>query len=192
MHTRTGVIGIVAGARDRDGRLRLGYVAGARYIAPRVRVLVDYVGMDIEVDRNPMKWAQVAAAQYRLGADVVFAAGPPTLEPILRAAEAADGRVIGLGTPTSHRSVPEPLRNRLLTMVIKDYERAVYDTLRMLAAGRFTGGYVWYGVGDGVTLLPPVSPRLTAVLEALSTGRIRVPYNQEALDRFLRTLPAGP
>jgi len=192
MSSRRGIVGFIGSPRFRHGGLAAGYTAGARYVAPSARVLVDYVGVDLDVDRNVSKWAQVAQAQYRLGADVVFAAGAPTLEGVLRSAEAAGGRVVGLGGPRSHLLVPEPRRAPLLTMIVKDYERAVYDNLRMIAAGRFVAGHHWYGAPEGITILPPVAPPLRRVLELISSGTISVPYDAESLDRFLRRPPPPP
>jgi|GEM_PF-6705304 len=192
LNSRQGTVGFIGSPRFRHGGLAAGYTAGARYVAPSVRVLVDYVGLDLEVERSVAKWAQVAQAQYRLGADVVFAAGAPTLEGVLRSAEAAGGRVVGLGGPRSQLLVPETRRARLLTMIVKDYERAVYENLRMIARGHFGAEHSWYGVPLGITVLPPVDPRLRRVLEVVASGAIRVPYDAESLDRFLRRPPPPP
>ncbi len=52
-------------------RFAMGYVAGAKYVNPKIAIAENYVGVTGEAWNNPPKAKELALSQYANGADVV-------------------------------------------------------------------------------------------------------------------------
>ena len=77
--SRTGTIGFVGGMDiPHIHKFQAGYTAGARAVRPDVRVLAAYAGVTGEAFKNPAKGKELALAQIRQGADVLFHASGST------------------------------------------------------------------------------------------------------------------
>lgn len=190
--TRTGKIGFVGGMQlDLIEKFRVGYVAGARTANQYVEVLPPkYTG-----DWNNVDKAKASALLlFSQGADIVYhAAGRAGLGVIDAARER--GRY-AIGVDSDQDGVAP---GRVLTSMIKRVDVAVFETIRDLKEGRFTGGTKVYDLkGDGVGISPltytkdEVGPERLAKLEEIRreivSGSIVVPSTPAELDAYLRTL----
>ena len=85
---------------------------------------------------------------YDKGAQVIFAAGPRIQEPVIEAAEAKDGKVIGSETDQSAKS------DKVITSAIYNIRGALKEILGDYAKDSFKGGEViqYNARNEGVSL----------------------------------------
>ena len=151
LKTNTGVVGFVGNYQsDTSERWRAGFEAGALAVRPDVEVLSIYtVGLrDVEGGR--------AAAEelYRRNADVVLAfAGDATLGVIEAAFEQFQQTgihrwVVGSESDWSI-GVAADLRPHILTSAVRQWDVAVFDTIREYVDGEFAPGITLLGLGQG-------------------------------------------
>ena len=168
-------IGAVAGRRtpvvDRYVR---GYLAGAKRAYPGVRTLTGYTGGF----RDPASCKQAALAQITRGASVVFDVAGHCGEGALDAARERNIWAIGLDADRSK------LGDFVLTSALRNADVAVYETVRTLKEGRFSGGEdVVFDVGSGgvgvgttsAEVPPDIVARLQALQDDLAAGRVTIP-----------------
>lgn len=203
MKSRVDVVGFVGVVRQYPYTFHaIAFTAGVKYLSQTARVLVDYVGWDPPVARSEAKWEQVASAQYDLGADVIFASGASPPEGALRAAAARGRWVIGFGSRFSQNLLPQTLRRNLLTNMVKDYNAAVYDTIRLVTANAYAGGYRLYRLRNGgfdylldtytIPQMRGVIPRLERIKQMIVRDVFYVPITSNELQRFIDNLPPPP
>ncbi len=144
MTSKTGTIGFVGGMEiPLIRRFEVGYRAGAQRMNPRVKVLVNYVGLTSEAWNNPPKGKELAVTQYDQGADVIFAAAGASGLGVLDAAEEKKKLAIGCD---SNQDGTKP--GFILTSMLKRVDQAVYATISEAKAGKFAGGVKRFGLGN--------------------------------------------
>jgi len=117
-------------------RFGYGYVQGADYAAKElglsddVQVKYTYVG---NFDASPENQAK-ASAWFNEGTEVIFACGGAVGNSVMKAAEAAGRKVIGVDVDQSAES------NTVITSSMKNLSKSVYDALASYYAKSFPGG----------------------------------------------------
>jgi len=152
--SRTGTVGFVGGMDiPLIRRFEKGYEEGAKAVNPRVQVIQNYVGVTDAAWNNPGKGKELSLAQMDKGADVIFAAAGNSGLGAFDAVEQAgmqNGRathyVIGVD---SNQNAVKP--GYVLTSMIKRVDNAVYDIVKEVVDGKFTGGFHVFGLeSEGV------------------------------------------
>jgi len=168
-------IGAVAGRRTPVvDRYVTGYLAGAKRAYPGVRTLTGYTGGF----RDPASCKQAALAQITRGASVVFDVAGHCGQGALDAARERNVWAIGLDADQSR------LGDFVLTSALRNADVAVFETVKALQEGRFSGGEdIVFDVGSGGVGVGTTSPevpadivaRLQALQDDLAAGRVTVP-----------------
>jgi basic membrane protein A len=145
--TKTDKIGFVGGMDiPLIHKFETGYEEGARYANPRVQVFDNYVGVTDAAWNNPGKGKELAKAQIERGADIIFQAAGNSGLGVFDAAEETGNLSIGVD---SNQNWVKP--GFILTSMIKRVDVAVYNTVRDMTEGKFSGGIHLFGLeNEGV------------------------------------------
>lgn len=180
--TDTGVIGFVGSSQissnqsDTSERWRAGYEAGAHAVNSEVEVVATYIGTGSGAFRDVAGGKAAADQLYQRNADVVLAfAGDATLGVIEAAWEQTRDTgtqrwVIGSDSDWSI-AVPTHLRSHVLTSAVKQWDTALFETIRTFAEGDFAPGISVLGLADGAVGLTPsahFTDQLTTMIDELS------------------------
>jgi len=169
--TYTGVIGFVGSSQvgsnqsDTSERWRAGYEAGAHAVDSEVEVVAIYVGTGSGAFWDVAGGKAAADQLHQRNADVILAvAGDATLGVIEAASEQTRDTgtqrwVIGSDSDWSIE-VPTHLRTHVLTSAVRQWDVAIFDTIKTFAEGDFSPGISVLGLGAGAVGLSP-SPYLT-------------------------------
>ncbi|WP_374077337.1 BMP family protein [Bdellovibrio bacteriovorus] len=142
MTSKTNSVGFVGGMDiPLIRRFAMGYVAGAKYVNPKITVTENYIGVTGEAWNNPAKAKELALAQYAKGADVVFGAAGASNTGIFDAAE--DKKKFAIGCDSNQNWIKPGV---ILTSMLKAVDVAVYDTIKETQEGKFTGGVSRFGL----------------------------------------------
>jgi len=186
LKTRTNQIGFIGGMNiPLLHSFEAGYRAGAKAINPEVKVYADYAGVTPQAFSDPAKGKELALAQYNKGADVILAAAGSTSLGVLEAAKEKKKYIIWVDANGNHLAP-----GLVLTSMIKGVEFSVYQTIRSVVDGNFTGGTKVYGLKEGGVeyivdndnreLLPAeILKRVEALKEKIIAGEIVVPSQRE-------------
>lgn len=145
-------------------RYGYGFVQGVDYAAKElglgkdaVEVKYTYVG---NFDATPDNQAK-AAAWYNEGTEVIFACGGAVGNSVMKAAEGADKKVIGVDVDQSTES------ESVITSSMKNLKKSVYDALADYYAGSFPGGTsVSLNASDEGVQLPMETSKFTKFEQA--------------------------
>ncbi|MBI4704970.1 MAG: BMP family ABC transporter substrate-binding protein [Deltaproteobacteria bacterium] len=180
--SRTRKVGFVGGMDiPLIRRFEAGYRAGVAHVCPACALLVNYAGVTPVAFKDPGKGKELALAQYRAGADVVFHASGTTGLGVFEAARLTGKLAIGVDSD-QEREAP----GFVLTSMIKRVDNAVFRSVSDVLAGRFAGGVHSFGLAEqGVgyvydehnrALIPAaVRDRVEAIARQIISGAIRVP-----------------
>ncbi|MEX0766655.1 MAG: BMP family ABC transporter substrate-binding protein [bacterium] len=199
LKSKTGTIGFVGGMKiPLIEKFEAGYIAGARYVRPNIRVLSDYAGTTGEAFRDPVKGKELALAQYDRRADIIYHASGGTGIGVFEAAVVKKRLAIGVDADQS-LTVKDDQRNQILTSMMKRVDVAVYETIKAFVEGRFQGGYRNLGLGEGGvgyaendynrSMIADIKPRLEELKSKITAGEIKVPASRAELTTFLQNLP---
>jgi basic membrane protein A len=117
-------------------RYGYGFIQGANYAAKelgltdKVQLKYTYVG---NFDATPENQAK-ASSWYNEGTEVIFACGGAVGNSVMKAAESAGKKVIGVDVDQSTES------DTVITSSMKNLKKSVYDALTSYYAGTFPGG----------------------------------------------------
>ncbi len=161
-------------------KFETGYEEGARYANPKVQIFENYVGVNDSAWNNPGKGKELAKAQIERGADVVFQAAGNSGLGVFDAAEETGKLAIGVD---SNQNWIKP--GFILTSMTKRVDVAVFNTVKDLTEGRFTGGIHQFGLdNNGIgyamdknneSLIPPsVIEDVERAKQDIIAGRIKV------------------
>lgn len=179
--TKTDKIGFVGGMDiPLIHKFETGYAEGARYANPKVQVFENYVGVTDAAWNNPGKGKELAKAQIDRGADVVFQAAGNSGLGVFDAAEEMNKLAIGVD---SNQNWVKP--GFILTSMIKRVDVSVFNTVKEMIEGRFTGGIHEYGLeNDGIgyalddynrnLIAQPVLEEVDRAKKEIIAGRIQV------------------
>jgi basic membrane protein A len=184
--SRSHVVGFVGGMQiPLIRKFEAGYAAGVHHVCPACRVVVAYAGTEPKAFADPSLGAELAAAQYGQGADIIFHAAGKTGDGVFAAARQRGARAIGVDSDQFDNA---PCC--VVTSMIKGVDVAVLDVIRRVAEGRFTGGLHELGLAErgvgfvsderNALLLPlDVVQRVRRIGDEIVAGRIAVPETPE-------------
>lgn len=142
------VIGFV-GAKDTAAVINdsaVGFIEGAQFINPDIKVLVSYVGS--YVDSAMAK--ELALTQYSSGADCVFVAAGPASVGVIEAASESQKYVIGVDSDQALAYEGQPEANYIISSAIKGVGDSLYNSIQRDLAGELPyGQYEILGLADG-------------------------------------------
>lgn len=180
--SKTHTLGFVGGMEiPLIRKFQAGYVAGVKAVDPSAKVLVKYAGTTGAAFRDPTKGKELALAEYHGGADIIFHASGSTGLGVFEAARLLNKLAIGVDSD-QYDEAP----GFILTSMVKRVDTAVFDTIRDVQAGRWSGGVHEFGLADdGVkwvyddrnkALVPDaVKARVDALQADIVAGRVKVP-----------------
>lgn len=186
LKTETKKIGFIGGMKiPLLEAFEIGFDAGRQAANPDVQLLVDYVGVTPQAFDDPAKGKELAIAQYNKGADVIIAAAGASGLGILEAAKSLKKWIIWVDSNGNHLAP-----GLVLTSIIKGVEISVYETIKSVHEGTFTGGQKDYGLKeDGVEytvdddnralLSDEILEKVEAFKAKIIAGDIVVPYKRE-------------
>ena len=192
--SKTGKIGFLGGMDCPIIRkFEAGYLAGAKAVRPDITVLTRYAGITGKAFNDPEKGEALALAMYRDGADVIFHAAGVTGEGLFKAAKKQNKLAIGVDSD-QYAQAP----GLILTSMTKHIDVAVYESVKALAKGGFTGGLKVFGLKEkGVgfvyddhnkILIPEERYKKVADLrDRVIKGEITVPTRTRSGEMFTRT-----
>lgn len=149
MKSKTGKIGFVGGMDiPLIRRFLMGYEAGAKAANPKVSVAVNFVGITGDAWNNPPKAKELALAQAQNGTDVIFGAAGASNMGVFDAAE--EKKILAIGVDSNQNWIKPGV---ILTSMVKRVDVAVYNCIKDMSEGKFSGGTVRFGLAnDGVTI----------------------------------------
>ncbi|WP_041082877.1 BMP family ABC transporter substrate-binding protein [Thermotoga profunda] len=116
----------------------VGYIEGARYINPNIKVLISYVGNF----NDPAKGKELSLAMYRQGADIIFNVAGNTGIGLLEAAKEADRWAIGVDSDQAliYESTDIEIAKRIVTSMMKNVDLSIFRGIKMHLEGRLVYG----------------------------------------------------
>ncbi len=162
-------------------KFEAGYRAGVQHVCPDCQVIAQYAGVTPEAFRNPGRGKELALSQYNQGVNVIFHAAGSTGLGVFEAARSA-GK-LGIGVDADQYSEAPGF---VLTSMVKGIDESVFQAVKAVKEGRFTGGIQQFGLREnGVgyvydannkAMIPDsVKARLDALTQEIIAGRIKVP-----------------
>jgi basic membrane protein A and related proteins len=149
--SKSGHVGFVGGmAGPLIRKFEVGYIAGVESACAREKksciVHAAYAGTTPDAFRDPAKGKALTTAQIASGSDVVYHASGSTGHGVFEAA--ADAHVLAIGVDADQY---DERPGTVVTSMIKRGEVAVFDIVRDVVDGHFTGGMRVFGLSeDGV------------------------------------------
>ena len=150
LKSRSGHIGFIGGLEGSGltERFQAGYEAGAKAVNPDITIDVSYLGTTARAWNDPARAKTVAGVMIESGADVLYHAadrsGLGMFEAVAEANEAGTPVwAIGVGSDQgseANAGVPNDVKPYVLTSMIKRVDVAVFETIRDVNDGTFTGG----------------------------------------------------
>lgn len=145
LKTETKQIGFVGGMKvPVVETFEVGYRAGIKAANPDIECVADYIGVTPQAFNDPTKGKELALAQYNRGVDIIFAAAGASGLGALEAAKETQKWIIWVDSNGNHLAP-----GLVLTSVIKGVEISVYETIKRVQAGNFSGGLKDYGLKEG-------------------------------------------
>ncbi len=181
MKSRTHVIGFIGGMELPQIRaFGCGYVQGARYIDPKVRVAQNMAGATEKAFFDPVRGAELARSQFARGVDVVFSAASMTSLGVLQQAKQSGKLAIGVD---SNQNGLYP--GTMLTSMVKRMDNAVYGALLAMKDGSWKPGVKSLGLKEGAVdwamdehnralITPGMEQRIKQARADIIAGKIRV------------------
>lgn len=141
-------IGFV-GAKDTAAVINdsaVGYIEGAKFMNPDIKVLVSYVGS--YTDSATAK--ELALTQYSNGADCIFVAAGPASVGVIEAGAESKKYVIGVDSDQAMAYEGKEEANYIISSAIKGVGISIYNSIVKELAGELPyGTYEQLGLADG-------------------------------------------
>lgn len=186
LKTQTNKIGFVGGMDIPLIRKFLaGYKYGAEHINPNIQVMWKYVGDWAD----PAKGKELALAQFDDGADVVYAAAGRSGLGAIQAAHERGMLVIGVDADQCDTIEGVPVSTFLASM-LKRVDVAVYDMIKAVVEGTFTGGVKVFGAaqnGVGICKHVPsdIKGQIDDLMAEIASGEITVPIDIDESGQYV-------
>jgi len=180
--SKTGKVGFVGGMEiPLIRKFQAGFTAGVKAVDPNAQVLVKYAGNTGAAFKDPTKGKELALAEYHAGADIIFHASGSTGLGVFEAARELGKLAIGVDSD-QYDEAP----GAILTSMVKRVDTAVFDTIRDLKDGQWSGGVRDFGLAEhGVSwvyddrnqaLIPDaVKAKVDSLEAAIVAGTLHVP-----------------
>jgi len=181
--SHTDAVGFVGGMEiPLIKKFEAGYRAGVQAVRPGTKVLVKYAGNTGNAFKDPTKGKELALAEYHQGADIIFHASGATGRGVFEAARETEHLAIGVDAD-QYDEAP----GFVLTSMVKRVDNAVFDTIREVSEGHWTGGVRSFGLAEqGVGwvydehnrgMIPdPVKATVDSLAGRIESGDVTVPY----------------
>lgn len=186
LSTKSNVVGFVGGMDfPTIQKFEVGYVAGVKSVNPDAKVLINYTG----AFDNPDKGKEIALAQNKQKADVIYHASGACGIGVIQAADEQDFWAIGVDQDQAAVSK----NNKVLCSMIKRVDVGTYTIVKSYVDDKFQGGQLLElglkedGVGysdNGNNLTTELKAAADKYKAAIVDGTIVVPVTREDLDSF--------
>lgn len=126
----------------------VGYIEGAKYINPNIKVLISYVGSF----NDPAKGKELSLAMYRQGADIIFNVAGNTGVGLLEAAKEADRWAIGVDSDQAliYEDIDIEIAKRIVTSMMKNVDISIFRGLKLHLEGKLKYGQAEaLGIAEG-------------------------------------------
>ena len=186
LKTETKQIGFIGGMKvPLVEAFEIGYRAGIKATNPDLELVADYVGVTPQAFNDPAKAKELALSQYNRGIDIILAAAGASGLGVLEAAKARKKSIIWVDS-NGNNLAP----GLVLTSVIKGVEISVYETIKSVQEGNFSGGLKDYGLKEGGVeyivddvnrdlLSDQILEQVEAFKAKIIAGDIVVPYKRQ-------------
>lgn len=145
LKTETKQVGFVGGMKvPLVEAFEIGYRAGIQATNLDIEFMADYIGVTPQAFNDPTRGKELALAQYNRGVDIILVAAGASGLGALEAAKAAQKSIIWVDS-NGNDLAP----GLVLTSVIKGVEISVYETIKSVRDGNFSGGLKDYGLKEG-------------------------------------------
>jgi len=145
MKTRSDKVGFIGGMDiPLVRKFEAGYRAGIRSVNPNLEVLSDYAGVTLSAFNDPVRGKELALAQYDQGADIIYQAAGGTGLGVIDAARERDRWVIGTDANQNYMAP-----GNVLTSMVKRVDVAVFETIKSVVEGTFSGGVKEFDLSNG-------------------------------------------
>lgn len=193
MTTRTGdprinpekVVGVVGGMDIPLINANIaGYMAGARYVNPDVKVLHSYVG----AWADPAKGKELTLVQFNQGADIVWQAAGRSGLGVIKASEEMNRYSIGADSDQCYLAPKNVLTNGM-----KFVDNTIYTAIKQVISGEFKGGIhvlglAEKGLGYTTSLVPAdIVAKVDALAQKVISGELAIPDKIQDVDGWLKT-----
>ncbi len=144
-HSKTKVIGFIGGMDiPLVKRFLLGYESGAKAVDPSIKVLSNTIGITGEAWANPAKAKELTLAQIQQKADVIYHVSGNSGSGVFDAC--AQKKVLAIGVDSNQNRLRP---GTILTSMMKNIDRVVFDAIKSVQDKKFQGGLVRYGLKSG-------------------------------------------
>jgi basic membrane protein A len=141
---KTGKLGFVGGMEiPLIKKFEAGYVAGVHAVRPKTQVIIKYAGTTGTAFKDPTKGKELALAEYNQGADIIYHASGSTGLGVFEAAREKGRLAIGVDSD-QYDEAPD----NVLTSMVKRVDVAVFETIKALGEGRWSGGIKVFGLAE--------------------------------------------
>lgn len=157
-------------------RFAAGYKAGAEYIDPQIRVLVDYAGGF----NDPTTAKTIANTFVEKGADIIFHASGASGMGMFQAAE--EKGFIAIGVNLNQNSIAP---DYIMASMLKKLDSCAYHAITSIVEDSYTGENQVLGLGDGgvditvkesnIQVPEDILKRLEEIKQGIIAGDIQVP-----------------
>lgn len=142
--SKTGVIGFIGGMDiPLIRRFQMGYEAGAKKANPKVKVLVNYVGVTGDAWHNPAKGKELALAQVSSRADVIYHAAGASGAGLFDVLD--EKNILAIGVDSNQNWVRP---GKVLTSMLKRVDHAVFIAAEDVSKNAFKSGVRRFGLKD--------------------------------------------
>jgi basic membrane protein A len=125
-------------------KFEAGYIAGVKHVCPECEVFSKYAGATPTAFADPTAGKEMALSQYARGADIVFHAAGKTGIGVFVAARDRGKLAIGVDADQRHEA-----SCCVMSSMVKGVDVAVFETIREVVEGRWTGGLHEFGLKEG-------------------------------------------
>jgi basic membrane protein A len=154
LKSQTGNVGFVGGVNvPLIQKFEAGYTAGVKAVKPNAQVQSKYLTQppDFTGFGDPAKGETAANGMFDAGADIVYAAAGGSGSGVFKAAQAKGKQAIGVDSDQYNQPTLAPVKDVIMTSMIKKVDVAVYDFIKAVKDGQFTAGNKIYDLkADGL------------------------------------------
>lgn len=142
--TKTNFIGFVGGMESPlIKKFENGFIAGAKYVKPDIKVKSAYIGVTGEAFKNPSKGKEIALSMYDNNVDIIYHASGLSGKGVFEAAKQKNLLAIGV----DQDQIAEAPGN-ILTSMTKQVDEVVYQAIMDMKDGKFKGGIKILGLKE--------------------------------------------
>jgi basic membrane lipoprotein Med (substrate-binding protein (PBP1-ABC) superfamily) len=186
LKSKTGTIGFIGGVNvPLIHKFQAGYEAGAKAAKPGIKILpAKYLTEPPNFDgfKNPALGNEAAKGQLDKGADVIYHAAGGAGIGVIKTVGAAKKLAIGVDSDQYNLPAVAPVKDYILTSMVKHVDVSVYDFVEAVSKGTFQPGTKKYDLSnDGVGYstsggkVDDIKAKLDQYKQDIISGKIKVP-----------------